>query len=114
MEDIKNPITNVKIGYKDYIIEQPETIPSIRTEYNGNINGECMGTHRYYDSKIIIASKFEQNDKNQTFLHELLHGICSRFGLTELNDNDHAIDLLALGMYEIIRDNPHIFKMADI
>ena len=70
--------------------------------------------HKYYDSKIIIANKYEQNDRNHTFIHELLHGICCRFDLRELNDNEHAIDLLALGFYEVIRDNPHIFIMADM
>jgi len=110
MNTSKGNINTVLIGFKNYNIEQPEEIPALIDHQNSGCYGMCC----YDDSKIIIAHKYEQHDKNQTFIHELLHGICYRFGLNELNHDEHTIDLLSLGIYELICGNPHIFLMADI
>lgn len=95
-----------KVGYKNYAIEKPNEIIQVRGEFCGTVYPEkCI---------IEIADKFEQNDKNQSFIHEMFHAICFRFDLAALNNDEHTIDLLALGLYEAILDNPHIFIMADI
>lgn len=95
-----------KIGFKTYSIEKPEEISEIKADY--------YGTADYEKAVIRIAGKFEQNDRNHTFIHEMLHCICMRFGLDELHEDEHTLDLLALGIYEAILDNPQIFKMANI
>lgn len=96
----------IKIGFKNYVIEKPYEISETKGDYYGTVD---------YDASIIkIADRFDTHQKNSTFIHELLHCICSRFGLDELNKDEHSIDLLANGIYETILDNPHIFLMEDI
>ena len=99
-------LNTVKIGYKKYAIEKPQEL-----EVN---DMEFFGTYSFMRSKIKIAGKLSQDDKNHTFIHEMLHAICTRFSLKELSGDEQTVDLLALGVYEAIQDNPHIFLMADI
>ena len=99
-------ITNVKVGFKTYKIEKPMEIVEV--------DGEYSGTCSYTTSTIKLADKLEQVDKNQVFWHELLHCICKRFALVAFNEDEQSIDLLATGIYELIKDNPHIFTMRDI
>jgi Zn-dependent peptidase ImmA (M78 family) len=104
--DSKAVIDSIRIGYRNFAIERPDEIIQVAGEFYGAAD---------QDKAIIeIANKFSQHQKNQTFIHEILHCICGRFGLKELNNNEHTIVLLATGIYEAILDNPHIFKMADI
>lgn len=99
-------LNKLKIGFKNFSIEKPEEIVETKGNYYGTVD---------YDRSVIrIAGKFEQNDKNHTLIHEMLHCICMRFGLEEIQGDEQLIDLLALGIYEAILENPHIFKMADI
>jgi len=96
----------VKIGYADYTIKKPLEIVQVGGEYYGIVD---------FDNHVIkIANKNKTHDKNKTFLHEVLHCICHRFSLQELNSNEQAIDLLATGIYEMLKDNPHMFIMEDI
>ena len=101
-----NKVDTVKVGVKTYRIEKPLEIIQVGGEYYGVCDSDT--------SVIKIADKFEQQDKNISFLHELLHGICKRFSMRELNKDEQTIDLLATGIYEVIKDNPHIFTMVDI
>lgn len=95
----------IKIGYKSYeIIKQPEI---------SETRGDYYGVTRVDDEKIIIADKFSQKIQNQSFLHELLHCIASKYDL-EVNHDEHTIELMSVGLYEAILDNPHIFTMQDI
>lgn len=95
----------VKVGYKEYeIIKKPE-IEEVAGNYYGKT--EC-------DKEVItLSSKFSQKIQNQTFIHELLHCIASKYDL-RVNDDEHTIELLSVGLYEVILDNPDIFKMRDI
>lgn len=95
----------VKIGYKEYeIVKEPEII---------EVAGEYFGKTEPNEEKIFIASKYMQKQQNQTFLHELLHCVADKYNL-EVNRDEHTIELLSVGLYEAILDNPHIFTMKDI
>lgn len=96
----------IKVGFKNYEILKPLEIIQVGGEFNG--------IHNYQENTISIADKIAQQDKNHVFIHELLHAICARFHLTELNRDEQTIDLLATGIYEAIKDNPDIFKMENI
>ena len=98
-----NDINNVKIGHKQYTIEKPE-----------EMDGDLCGFHDYKKAKIKIDNSLDQYDKNLTFIHEIIHGVCCRVDLRALNEDEHSIELLALGLFEAIKDNPHIFTMVDI
>lgn len=103
--ETENQNNKVKIGYKKYEIVKKEEISEVKGDYYGKTET---------DNEIItIASKFSQKIQNQTFLHELLHCIASKYDL-QVNQDEHTIELLAVGLYEAILDNPHIFTMKDI
>lgn len=98
--------SKVKIGYKEYeIVKEPEII---------NLPEELMGQINFQEEKIRISTKYSQNQQNQSFLHELVHGILEKLSLRELNDNETIVDQIATTLYEVILDNPHIFTMKDI
>ena len=101
-----NEINALKIGFKSYAIEKPEEISEVAGDY--------YGTACHQKEVIRIASRYSQHDKNHTFIHEMLHCICMRFDLRELNNDEHTISLLATGIYEAIVDNPGCFLMADV
>jgi len=84
-------INGIKIGTKTYTIERPLEIVQV--------GGEFSGMAHYREEVIKIADKLSQHDKNQTFLHELLHCICNRFYIEELNKDEQSLDLLATGLY---------------
>ena len=95
-----------KIGYKEYeIVKEPEII-SLPSELYGEIN--------YEKEQIRISSKYSQKQQNQTFLHELIHGIFEKLDVTNLKEDEVVVNQLATTLYEVILDNPHIFTMKDI
>jgi len=96
----------LKVGIKTYEIQKPSEIIQV--------GGEFAGMQSYRRSTIEIADKLDQQDKNQVFWHEILHAICDRFHLRELDGDEQTIDLLATGIYEVIQDNPDIFQMENI
>jgi len=102
----ENTNTKIKIGYKEYqIIKQPEI---------EEVTGTYYGTTKINEERITISTKYSQKIQNQTLIHELLHCIADKYDLPIINNDEHSIQLLAVGIYEAIIDNPHIFKMNDI
>ncbi len=96
----------VKIGYKEYeIVKKEEVI---------DLPNECYGRIDYDKETIEIATKYSQKQQNQTFLHELIHGIFEKLDMDDLRKNEVVINQVATTLYEVILDNPHIFTMKDI
>lgn len=96
----------VKIGYKEYeIVKEPEII---------ELPDRLMGQILFKEEKIRVSTEYSQTQQNQSFLHELVHGIFEKLDLRELNDNEKIVNQLATALYEVILDNPHIFTMKDI
>jgi hypothetical protein len=104
--DEMSAIANLKIGTKEYEIKLVDELHSVDRKIYGDLN--------YYESRIRIVEGSEQHDKNHTLIHEMLHALCLRFSLYALGQDEQTIDLLALGIYEAILDNPHLFLMEDI
>lgn len=90
----------IKIGYKNYKVEIVEPDEG-KLYLDGNL---CYGTINYDNELIRLNSNFPKNH-NQTFIHELLHGICEMQSLDEINDNEDYIDRLAKEIYQVIVDN---------
>ena len=57
-----------------------------------------------YGTNTIFLNKGELN-KGQALMHELLHTVCDMWGLAELHDDEKSIDLLASGLYSLLKDN---------
>ena len=96
----------VKIGYKEYEIVKKEEIIELPNELYGRID--------FDKEKIELSTKYNRNQQNQTFLHELIHGIFDKLDMYELRDNETVVNQLSKELYEVILDNPHIFTMKDI
>lgn len=96
----------VKIGYKEYEIVKKEEIIELPNE--------CYGKIDFDKEKIELSTKYNQNQQNQTFLHELIHGIFDKLDMHDLRDNETLVNQLSKELYEVILDNPHIFTMKDI
>lgn len=96
----------VKTGYKEYEIIKKQQVIELPNDCYGKID---------YDKEIIeISNRFNQKQQNQTFLHELVHGIFEKLDLHDLRQDERIVNQLATALYEVILDNPHIFTMKDI
>ncbi len=63
----------------------------------------------YWTSTIrVYKNKRPSYDIWHTIFHEVLHGICERLKLEELNENEDAIDLLVLGLMDVLGRNKFI------
>lgn len=93
----------VRIGSMDYSVKMTdETIVLDRRECKGMIDYE------FHEIKISNVAQDRQGQE-QTFLHELLHGIVRERNLDLQNTDDEIIiDEIAVGLHQVIRDNPII------
>lgn len=96
--------SKVRIGSVDYeIVIEDKTIVLDAVQ--------CKGQIDYDYHKINIDSSIQDKQgQEQTFLHELIHGIVRERSLDlEKVDEENIVDGLAVGLHQIIRDNPQIF-----
>jgi hypothetical protein len=96
----------VKIGWREYIIKQGEH----RTADNG---GDLYGQIKYDDNEIYLYDKQTEENKHVTLLHEIIHGIFYMSGHSEWRGNEDLIECVSEGLYQVIRDNPGIFRAGD-
>jgi Zn-dependent peptidase ImmA (M78 family) len=68
-----------------------------------------LGEITYAQATIYINE--EQNDqlKEATLLHEIVHGILYHMG-SELNDNEKFVEGFSSGLHQVFRDNGWSFK----
>ncbi|WP_185903784.1 hypothetical protein [Hathewaya massiliensis] len=95
----------VRIGSMDYDVKL--------TDETLVLNGrECLGVIDYDNTEIKISKSIQSNQKQeQTFLHELMHGIIRERNLDLQNsDEETIVDEIATGLHQVIRDNQEIFK----
>lgn len=92
----------VKIGWRNYAIQLDEH----RTGANG---GDLYGEIKYEQNIIYLYDKLEHDEQAVTLLHEIIHGILYMMG-SELRDNEMLITGLSENLYQVIKDNPEIFK----
>lgn len=100
-----NILDKVRIGSSDYSVNiSNETLVVDRQE--------CKGMIDYEFHKIKINNSVQDKQgQEQTFLHELVHGIIKERSLDLENaDEETIVDEIAIGLHQVIRDNPEIFK----
>ncbi|WP_010295908.1 hypothetical protein [Clostridium senegalense] len=97
-------LDNVRIGSSDYkIIISNQVLVVDRCECKGMIDFE------FHQIKINNQVQDKQGQE-QTFLHELIHGIVKERSLDLLNsDEETIVNEIALGLHQVIRDNKSIF-----
>lgn len=95
----------VRIGSADYEVKQEDKTITINSV-------QCKGMidYEYHEIKIDTSIQDKQG-MEQTFLHELVHGIVRERSLDLQNSDDETIvDEIAMGLHQVIRDNANIFK----
>lgn len=104
-----NIVKNLRIGSVDYDV--------IYTDENIVLNSrECKGMIDYEFHQVKINNKIQDlQGQEQTFLHELVHGIVRERNLDLVNsDEETIVDEIAIGLHQVIRDNPDIFKSNEL
>ena len=94
----------VKIAGYQYSVERPE---------EAFVNGEsiCDGVHNFSQQIIKVATTGTEEYQKTVFLHELVHGIIGSYcGDTSEELNERFTEQFAKGLYQVIIDNPDIFK----
>ncbi len=93
----------VRIGSVDYeVTVEDKTIVLDAVQCKGKIDYE-------YHKINIDSSIHDKQGQEQTFLHELIHGIVRERNLNLNADEETIVDGLAIGLHQVIRDNQHIF-----
>lgn len=93
----------VKIGWREYSVKQDEH----RTGDNG---GDLYGEIVYDKNEIYLYDKQDEESKKVTLIHEMLHGIFYMCGRGKNRKDEDLITALSENLYQIIKDNPDIFK----
>lgn len=95
----------IRIGSSDYSV--------VLTDDNLVCNGQESYGWIDYNYHLIKINKNIQDKQGQekTLLHELIHGIVRERSLDVANSNEEIIvEEIAMGLHQVIRDNPEIFK----
>ncbi len=95
----------VRIGSMIYPVIQSDKILIVDHK-------ECKGKIDY-ERHTIEVNNYVQDLQGceQTFLHEIVHGIVdSRAISLDNSDTELVVDELAMGLHQLILDNPEIFK----
>jgi hypothetical protein len=103
-EGIVNIPEKVKIGWREYQVAQEEH----RNADDGK--NDLWGEINYDRNKIYIYDKQPEEVKPVTLLHEIVHGIFYLSGHSEWRDNEDLVNCVAENLYQIILDNPEMFK----
>ncbi len=93
----------VKIGWRNYIIEQGE-------HRAGDGGGDLCGEINYEAGKVYIWDKQDDESKLITLLHEIFHGIMYFIGRGDLRTDENFITALTENFYQVMKDNPSIFE----
>ena len=66
----------------------------------------------YEDKEICIDSELQDTQGHtHSLLHEIIHGIVYDREIDFKNDDEETVtDQLAKGLYQLIKDNPSLFK----
>lgn len=76
-------------------------------------NNQRAYAHIDFDNKEISIDGGIQDSQgcNQSLLHEIIHGIVYDRELDFKNDDEETIvDQISKGLYQVIKDNPNMFK----
>ena len=73
-----------------------------------------IGLCKFDDLRISLADKYPKPRTEECFLHEMLHACFHNASLDSVkeiaNNEEHIIDALSNQLYQVIKDNPKIFK----
>lgn len=71
-------------------------------------NNDLLGLIVYKDQQIFLKAKMGKEMKQNTLLHEILHGIFLHSGYSELNEKEDLIDSLSNSIYQVLKNNKEL------
>ena len=89
-------IKKLKILATEYDVEEVEQIDKYT---------RLLGQIEYTEQKIKIDKNISEDMKQETLLHEILHGILEKLGYDELNDDEQKVHSIASTMYLALKEN---------
>lgn len=89
----------IRIGCYDYEVVETDEVIIVN-------NATCKGCIEYEEKIIKIKSDMSEQAKEQTFWHEVVHGIIHyrNFNI-KTADEETCVDELAVGLYGIMKSN---------
>jgi len=100
---LPDKIKLLNITYTVEYVDKPSDVDIFK-------RNSCWGQIDFWTRSIrIYKGKLSVDDLWETLWHEILHGICEALHMKEFNDNkpenDQKIDLISLGIYDVLRQN---------
>lgn len=95
----------VKIGSVDYTVTEA-------AHRNAESNETLCGEIDYFQAVIYINETGTKQTKEQTLLHEIVHGILITMGKGELNEDEAFVDGLSYNLHQLLTDNHLYFGKA--
>lgn len=89
----------IKVGGVTYTVDYVDHLLMDTTE--------VFGICDIRESTIHLLSSLRPQQMEITFIHELIHAILNH---CDLDQDEHAVEILAQALYMVIEDNPGIFK----
>ena len=90
-------MNKVKIGGIIYPIE-------IKEDFTGETGD--WGQTNFKKSKISIDSNLDEQRKNQTLVHEIVHGLFMEAGI---KDDEDTVNRLGIVLHQVLTDNDFSF-----
>lgn len=93
----------VRIGSCDYKVKISDELIVLDTR-------QCKASIDYEFHTINIDYTIQDiQGQEQSFLHELVHGIVHSRSLDLGENEEKIVDEIAIGLHQVIKDNPSIF-----
>lgn len=86
----------IKIGSSTYDIIDNEDL--LRTR-------DYMGEIYYHEKTIELQTGYPKETRQQTLIHEIVHGILKEMEEHELNRNEQFVELLSKQLFMLINEN---------
>ena len=87
---------------------------SVEREDKSFVNGSTVvdGTHSFFEQKIKVVREGTEAYQSVVFLHELMHGIIENYcpNIVSAVDEEKLVEQISMGLFQVITDNPEIFK----
>lgn len=69
------------------------------------VDKEAYGEINYIKQTIQIDKSLLKDKQEEVLIHEIIHGILEVQGFVEENENEHLIQCLANGLYQVLKSN---------
>lgn len=70
----------------------------------------CDGEHNFSQQLIKVAFAGTKEYQDTVFLHEIYHAIGAVYCNDVSKDEERFVEQFAKGLYQVVADNPEIFK----